>query len=231
MRRFAAWVVLRIAVIGILAAAASGAHAQGTVLTVTGPVVAVDKQQSTIHVQDQDQGKTFVIQIPSDSAKLLVRNGQQIALQDLQVGQTVQIRHEQSGGKYIVQQIEVLPAATTTPVITPAVTQIQTPAAVVAPMPVVVEERWSPFDKLARGLGNGLFGFLEIPRQIFNTSSEDSLLAGLTVGAFKGIGYSIARMGTGAYEIVTFPIPVPENYRPLIEPKYPWEAVGPTYFG
>ena len=270
MRHFTQWIALRLAAIGACAVLAASVYAQGTILTIKGPVVAVDQQQATIQVQDESQGRTFVIQLPGDSPKtLLRRNGQQISLQDVQVGQTVQIRHEESGGRYIVQEIEVLPTvaattqiqtgkSTTTQVVTPAAPatitvppataptttmQIETdpgmviqtpvtPIAPAAPLSVVsVKQRWTPADKLTRGLGNGLFGFLEIPRQIFNTSQEDSWLAGLTVGVFKGVGYSVARMGTGVYEIVTFPIPLPEDYRPLIRPEYPWEDDGPTYLG
>ena len=72
---------------------------------------------------------------------------------------------------------------------------------------------------------------LELPRQIFNTSQQDGLLPGLIVGTFKGVGYSVARIGTGLYDTITFPIPLPDDYRPLIQPEFPWQDAGPEYLG
>lgn len=82
---------------------------------------------------------------------------------------------------------------------------------------------YSPADKLGRGLSNLVLGFLEIPRNIHATTQRDGALAGGTVGLGRGIGYTLLRMVTGAYEIVTFPIPVPEHYEPIVQPEYPWE--------
>lgn len=90
---------------------------------------------------------------------------------------------------------------------------------------------YSPGDKLVRGLANVFTGFIEIPRNIFNTTQERNLLEGWTVGLAKGVGYTGLRMLSGAYETVTFPFPVPRNYEPVIRPEYVWEASGPSYIG
>ena len=88
---------------------------------------------------------------------------------------------------------------------------------------------YSAGDKLARGLANTFLGILEIPRNIQNTTQEENnLLEGWTVGLGKGLGYSILRIGTGLYETVTFPFPLPEGYRPIVEPEFVWEARGPA---
>ncbi len=277
MRHFAQW----IAVVAVSGALASSAAAQTTVMMIRGPVVAVDQQASTIQVQDQSQGRTIVVQLPQDNPAIIVRRGQPVQLRDVQVGQVVEVHHEDLGGRYVAQQIEILPApmaATTTttrvdpatgavtqvqsvPATPPAtriqtdssgVTRVQTPAtpaitrvqtnpavtttqidAVAAPaanITVVDVHRWGPFSKLARGVGNLLFGVLEVSRNIYNTSERDGILAGLTAGTFKGVGYTIVRMGTGAYETITFPLPLPEDYRPLVQPEYPWEPGDTTGF-
>ena len=82
-------------------------------------------------------------------------------------------------------------------------------------------------DKLVRGLANVCLGFLEIPRNIHNTTQEDSVLAGWTVGVGKGLGYTLLRMGVGVYEVVTFPFPAPKDFMPVITPEYVWQAPGP----
>ena len=66
--------------------------------------------------------------------------------------------------------------------------------------------------KLSRGLANILTGWVEIPKNIYNTSIESNPLIGLTVGVAKGIGMSIVRTGAGVYELITFPFPLPEDY-------------------
>ena len=36
----------------------------------------------------------------------------------------------------------------------------------------------------------------------------------------KGIGMTLVRTGAGIFEVATFPFPVPEAYKPVIEPEY-----------
>ncbi len=77
-----------------------------------------------------------------------------------------------------------------------------------------------PFTKLGRGVANTLTGWVELPKNIYNTSVEDNAFSGLTLGLAKGAGMTIVRTGAGIYEIVTFPFPVPQGYRPILEPEY-----------
>jgi len=72
------------------------------------------------------------------------------------------------------------------------------------------------FEKLGRGLSNALFGWLELPLNIdqrYSTSDViGSSLTGATVGTFKGA----VRMGVGVYETVTFFLPYPEHFAPIL---------------
>ena len=72
------------------------------------------------------------------------------------------------------------------------------------------------FDKLGRGVTNLLFGWLEIPSTIQkrynNTDTGTSLLMGAANGLFRGI----VRTGVGAYETVTFLLPYPEDFVPIM---------------
>lgn len=77
-----------------------------------------------------------------------------------------------------------------------------------------------PFTKLGRGLANTLTGWVEIPKNIYATSVEENALSGITLGLAKGAGMTIVRTGAGIYEIATFPFPLPENYKAILEPEY-----------
>ncbi len=78
--------------------------------------------------------------------------------------------------------------------------------------------------KLLRGVGNILTGWLEIPMNIYNTSVEENAFVGMTVGLAKGVGMTVARTCVGAYETITFPFPIPEDYRPILDPEYVFQT-------
>ena len=77
-----------------------------------------------------------------------------------------------------------------------------------------------PFTKLGRGVANTLTGWVELPKNIYNTSVEDNAFAGMTLGLAKGAGMTLVRTGAGIFEIATFPFPLPEDYKPILEPEY-----------
>ena len=77
-----------------------------------------------------------------------------------------------------------------------------------------------PGTKIVRGLANIVTGWVEIPKNIYDTCVEDNLFSGLTLGLAKGVGMAIVRTGAGIYETVTFPFPIPEEYAPVLEPEF-----------
>ena len=83
-------------------------------------------------------------------------------------------------------------------------------------------EDYGPVDKLGRGLANMVTGVLALPGSIAEGAHENGA-SGAAVGLGKGIARTIARELVGVYEFVTFPLPVPRGYRPILEPPYPWE--------
>src|SRR5574337_1016803 len=92
---------------------------------------------------------------------------------------------------------------------------------------IFAEEAVAPLaaQKAVRGLGNaGLGVVVEIPKTVYYDTLADGPLYGLTVGVLEGLSWGIARTLTGVYEIVTFPFPIPEGYRPIYRPSYPLEA-------
>ncbi len=77
--------------------------------------------------------------------------------------------------------------------------------------------------KLGRGLSNTLTGFVEIPKKVIMISKNDNPLMGLTWGFVKGTGVGLLRTAAGVYETVTFPIPAPADYEPIIQPEFVFE--------
>lgn len=76
------------------------------------------------------------------------------------------------------------------------------------------------FSKLGRGVANTLTGWIEIPKNIYTLSVEKNAFTGATLGLAKGAGLTVVRTGAGIYEIATFPFPLPQGYKPILEPEY-----------
>jgi putative exosortase-associated protein (TIGR04073 family) len=81
--------------------------------------------------------------------------------------------------------------------------------------------------KLGRGCSNLLFGIVEVPNQVTKVTSDQGGAAGVTYGVGKGLCRWFAREVVGVYEIITFPIPMPRGYKPVMQPEYPNEDYEP----
>jgi len=95
------------------------------------------------------------------------------------------------------------------------------------PLPAAFAEELVPpaaAEKAVRGMANaGLGVVVELPKTVYYDTLEDGPLYGLTVGVLEGLSWGIARMLVGIYEVVTFPFPAPEGYRPILTPAYPYQ--------
>ncbi|MFC1698616.1 exosortase system-associated protein, TIGR04073 family [Candidatus Omnitrophota bacterium] len=80
-----------------------------------------------------------------------------------------------------------------------------------------------PIRKLGRGLANAVTGVVEIPKKVILISKNDNPLLGLTWGWIKGAAVGLLRTAAGVYETVTFPIPAPADYEPMISPEFVFE--------
>lgn len=112
-------------------------------------------------------------------------------------------------------------------VIAQAQSQVATLTSTVTKTCELSGRQYTAGDKLARGLVNVISSPLELPRNVQNMTEEQGVLVGWTGGMAQGIGMTALRIIVGAYEIITFPIPFPEDYKPVIEPEFVWEAPGP----
>ena len=94
-------------------------------------------------------------------------------------------------------------------------------------MSVVASPGYSagPVEKLSRGISN-IFTFpCEIPHQINETYEQSDWQTAAFYGTLKGLFYSVARLLCGGWEVVTFPIPWPGNFEPILtDPEYFFSA-------
>lgn len=74
--------------------------------------------------------------------------------------------------------------------------------------------------KLGRGLANVVTGVVEIPKGVQETFYEEGPVAAASWGLIDGIYKFFARTLTGIYEVVTFPIPLPADYEPIVQPEF-----------
>ena len=64
---------------------------------------------------------------------------------------------------------------------------------------------------------------MEIPKKVILISKNDNPLLGLTWGWVKGAAVGLLRTAAGVYETVTFPIPAPADYEPMVNPEFVFE--------
>lgn len=72
------------------------------------------------------------------------------------------------------------------------------------------------FEKGGRGLSNVLGGWLEIPLNIDKRYSKSDVVGSTLTGAAVGVFKGLVRTGVGLYETVTFFLPYPENFAPIL---------------
>ena len=83
--------------------------------------------------------------------------------------------------------------------------------------------------KVSQGFFNMVAGFIEIPKNIVNISSDENIFIGMTWGTLRGVVHAVNRTVIGAAEFISSPIPTGE----FIAPPYVWERFSEDtrYFG
>ena len=75
--------------------------------------------------------------------------------------------------------------------------------------------------KLGRGLANIFGGLAEIPKEIYQRSRDSETLGAIVFTApVVGVAKAVGRTSVGFFETLTFFLPIPEDYGPIIEPEY-----------
>ncbi len=83
-----------------------------------------------------------------------------------------------------------------------------------------------PIRKLSRGLSNMIFGVSElyVTTEFKNQQHGNS---GAVYGVVSGLGRTLVRLGSGFYEVMTFPMPsYKTSYAPVLPSVAPWVQGG-----
>lgn len=81
-----------------------------------------------------------------------------------------------------------------------------------------------PLKKLGRGVANVVTCPFEITYRIQEVNNSDGVVAATTYGLVKGLALMCLRGAVGVYEVVSFPIPFPEEYQPILtDPEFFFE--------
>ena len=91
-----------------------------------------------------------------------------------------------------------------------------TPMASCCGKPSVAVTRYPVFAKLGRGVSNLLGGWLEIPATMHAWYSKQDTAGSLIGGSVHGLLRGVARTAVGAFETVTFLLPIPRDYAPIL---------------
>lgn len=76
----------------------------------------------------------------------------------------------------------------------------------------------TPVNKFLRGGVNSLTFIAELPASIWDTIKNKGIAQGCTLGLAEGIVTSLARLGTGLFDVITFVIPPYD--KPILTPEY-----------
>ncbi len=102
--------------------------------------------------------------------------------------------------------------------------------ALMTAQPVHAESYITGFsNKISQGFANMAFGFVELPKNIVNISSEHNIFVGMSWGLLRGTAHTVGRTLVGAAELITSPIPTSE----FAAPAYVWDRFSEDsrYFG
>ena len=72
------------------------------------------------------------------------------------------------------------------------------------------------FQKLGRGLSNALAGWMELPVNVQERYSRSDTGGSFFTGVAYGLVKGVVRTAVGVYETVTFFLPYPENFAPIL---------------
>jgi putative exosortase-associated protein (TIGR04073 family) len=86
-----------------------------------------------------------------------------------------------------------------------------------------IQGEGTPLRKLQRGFLNVALSPIEISTELSKEVHNDTLPPSWVAGLGRGSFYAVGRALVGVYEIVTFPIPYPANYKPVLQPEFEWQ--------
>ena len=87
---------------------------------------------------------------------------------------------------------------------------------------VAAEGEGSSPRKLGRGLANMTRGVIVLPATMIETTRAHGPFVGATWGFVKGLGWVVMTETVGVFEFLTCPFETPPDFKPILEPEFPW---------
>ena len=72
------------------------------------------------------------------------------------------------------------------------------------------------FEKFGRGVSNTLGGWLELPLNVHTRYDHNDTVGSVATGMIYGVLKGVVRTGVGVYEAVTFLLPYPRDFQPIL---------------
>ena len=88
---------------------------------------------------------------------------------------------------------------------------------------VEIQGEGTPQRKLQRGFLNVALSPIEISHELSKEVRNDTFPPSWVAGLGRGSIYAVGRALVGVYEMVTFPLPYPANYKPVLQPEFTWQ--------
>ena len=88
---------------------------------------------------------------------------------------------------------------------------------------VEIQGEGTPQRKLQRGFLNVALSPIEISNELSKEVRNDTFPPSWVAGLGRGSIYAVGRALVGIYEMVTFPLPYPANYKPVLSPEFEWQ--------
>ncbi len=91
-----------------------------------------------------------------------------------------------------------------------------------------MEPQGTMMRKFQRGFINIGLSPIEISHELHLEKRKDGYLPSWVSGLFRGSFFMVGRALSGAYDLVTFPLPLPSGYEPLVYPELVTEHLEDT---
>lgn len=96
--------------------------------------------------------------------------------------------------------------------------------------PAVSAAEVSPENGPVRKLQRGFLNVALSPFELSNQFSKEKKVESFIPSWFRAFGFgsylTVQRAAIGVYEMVTFPVPLPASYEPVLSPEFAWELTG-----
>jgi putative exosortase-associated protein (TIGR04073 family) len=92
--------------------------------------------------------------------------------------------------------------------------------------PAKIAGEGTPIRKLQRGFLNVALSPIDLSAEFQKEQNRETFPPSWFLAIGRGSCYMVGRALTGVYEMVTFLVPYPADYAPVLYPEFTWEKLG-----